>query len=47
MTKIKTKPAGISKITRTTVDLKSQPINNRYDLVVFCHLRWKFVYQRP
>lgn len=21
--------------------------NNEYDLVVFCHLRWDFVYQRP
>lgn len=29
-------------------DVSHQPgINNQYDMVVFCHLRWDFVYQRP
>ena len=21
--------------------------NNNYDMIIFCHLRWQFVYQRP
>jgi len=48
MTKIKTKPVGALKKLAPIND-KLQPItkNKGYDMVVFCHLRWNFVYQRP
>lgn len=38
--------------TEAILDRKQQPANSKtegtsYDMVVFCHLRWGFVYQRP
>ncbi|MFP5439015.1 MAG: glycosyltransferase [Bacteroidia bacterium] len=38
-TAVYSKDAAVPTRTGTT--------NNHYDLVVFCHLRWDFVYQRP
>ena len=35
------------KSTPADVNLTSKEDNNVYDMVVFCHLRWDFVYQRP
>jgi len=33
--------------TPADVNLNLNDSNNAYDMVVFCHLRWDFVYQRP
>lgn len=35
------------KNTGNTTPLKVVNDNNAYNMVVFCHLRWDFVYQRP
>lgn len=40
--KIKTRKTTISKN-----ELANQDTSQYYDMIVFCHLRWQFVYQRP
>jgi hypothetical protein len=35
------------KTTRTKTDLYNSESPQYYDMIVFCHLRWQFVYQRP
>jgi len=35
------------KNTLTKTDLYSKESPQYYDMIVFCHLRWQFVYQRP
>lgn len=35
------------KNTLTKTDLYSSETPQYYDMIVFCHLRWQFVYQRP
>lgn len=48
MTKLKTKLTGtIKRIVPTKDPSLSETKNKEYDMVVFCHLRWNFVYQRP
>jgi len=33
--------------TLNKIDAKNNEIPQYYDMIVFCHLRWQFVYQRP
>src|SRR3954463_8991996 len=35
------------KKTITKTNLLNSDASQYYDMVVFCHLRWQFVYQRP
>ena len=37
----------IQKHTLKTTILSNQDIAQYYDMIVFCHLRWQFIYQRP
>lgn len=48
MNRINMKSASaIKKTIRTNFNLQPPTTDKKYDMVVFCHLRWKFVYQRP
>ncbi|MDN3724138.1 glycosyltransferase [Aequorivita sp. SDUM287046] len=48
MTKIKTKKTGsLHNDVLAKNKTQRRQDNTNYDMVVFCHLRWKFVYQRP
>lgn len=38
---------NLSKSINPNVTLDSNPEKLAYDMIVFCHLRWDFVYQRP
>src|SRR3954463_8979381 len=35
------------KKTITKTNLLNSDASQYYDMIVFCHLRWQFVYQRP
>jgi glycosyltransferase involved in cell wall biosynthesis len=37
----------VSQKSRNKFKVLLEPRNDDYDIVVFCHLRWEFVYQRP
>jgi len=36
-----------NKVTESNSSTSSNELPQNYDMVVFCHLRWQFVYQRP
>lgn len=44
LNKIKT---TANKITTDEINIQEREIISDYDMVIFCHLRWQFVYQRP
>jgi|26BtaG_2_1085354.scaffolds.fasta_scaffold00129_10 glycosyltransferase involved in cell wall biosynthesis len=36
-----------SKYSKPVIKKSSNPFKSSYDIIVFCHLRWNFVFQRP
>lgn len=38
---------NVKKNTPRKINLSNQDTAQHYDMIVFCHLRWQFVYQRP
>lgn len=36
-----------TSIVNPLYNLNSFSFNNEYDIILFCHLRWEFVFQRP
>lgn len=40
-------PTSTKNIVYNNDSVTENENNNKYDMVVFCHLRWDFVYQRP
>lgn len=48
MNNLKTKVAGVKILKSNSAStLTTGETKETYEMVVFCHLRWKFVYQRP